>query len=49
VRLLADDPELAGRMGEAGRRRVREHFGVERMLAELQDLYEELAGTQASG
>ena len=49
VRLLADDPELAGRMGMAGRRRVKEHFSVKRMLAELQDLYDELAVTQARG
>lgn len=47
VRVLADDPELAARMGEAGRRRVEEHFGVERMLAELQDLYDELTATEA--
>lgn len=47
MRVLADDPELAARMGEAGRRRVEEHFGVERMLAELQDLYDELTATEA--
>ncbi len=48
IRLLADDPALAERMGQAGRRRVEEHFGMPRMLAELQDLYEELAGPKAS-
>ena len=48
VRLLADDPELAARMGEAGKRRVQEHFGVERMLVELQDLYDELAAAEVA-
>jgi glycosyltransferase involved in cell wall biosynthesis len=46
VRLLADDPGLAARMGAAARERVAEHFGVDRMLAELQDLYDELAAAR---
>jgi glycosyltransferase involved in cell wall biosynthesis len=49
VRLLADDPDLAARMGQAGRRRVEKHFGVGRMLAELQALYDELAPASVSG
>ena len=44
VRVLTDDHETAARMGEAGRRRVQESFGLERMLDELQQLYDELAG-----
>ena len=43
LRLLADAPERARRLGEAGRRDVTERFGVDRMLAELQGLYDRLA------
>jgi glycosyltransferase involved in cell wall biosynthesis len=49
VRLLADDADLSARMGEAGRQRVQEQFGKERMLAELQDLYDELAPAPGGG
>lgn len=42
LRLLGDDPERARRLGEAGRRGVAERFRVERMLSELQELYERL-------
>jgi glycosyltransferase involved in cell wall biosynthesis len=42
-RLLAD-PALAGRMGEAGRQRAREHFSAGRMAEQTAALYEELSG-----
>jgi glycosyltransferase involved in cell wall biosynthesis len=38
------DPEQAARLGEAGKRRAREQFTRERMVAETVALYEELAG-----
>src|SRR5688500_16637156 len=40
---LLDDPERASRLGEAGRRRVDEQFGIERMIAGTLDVYR-LAG-----
>jgi glycosyltransferase involved in cell wall biosynthesis len=39
---LADDPALRERLGEAAARDVRRRFSVERMLDELQELYERL-------
>lgn len=39
---LASDPELRGRMGEAGRSRIARDFSVERMVARYADLYREL-------
>ena len=42
--LLADDPALARRMGQAGRSDVAERFPLGRMLTQLQVLYERLAG-----
>ena len=42
LRLLADDPERTRRLGAAGRVDVAERFAVERMLAELQDVYDRL-------
>jgi glycosyltransferase involved in cell wall biosynthesis len=39
---LADDPVLRERLGEAAARDVRERFSRERMLDELQELYERL-------
>lgn len=42
LRTLADDPKLRRRLGEAAARDVRERFSRERMLGELQDLYERL-------
>lgn len=44
LRLLADDPELARRMGQAGRADVAERFPLEQMLDRLQALYDRLAG-----
>jgi glycosyltransferase involved in cell wall biosynthesis len=39
TRLLLDDPALAARMGDAGRRRVLEHFTAGRMVRECERLY----------
>ena len=36
---LCDDPALARRLGEAGRRRVERHFDVRQMVAEYEALY----------
>ena len=36
------NPEVARQFGEAGRRRVEEHFTVERMVCETESVYEEL-------
>jgi glycosyltransferase involved in cell wall biosynthesis len=44
LRLLADDPALARRMGEAGRRDVAERFPLDRMLTRLQATYDRLSG-----
>lgn len=47
IRKLLLDPALAARMGEAGRRRVLEHFTVERLVRELLEEYElALAGAR---
>jgi glycosyltransferase involved in cell wall biosynthesis len=39
TRLLLDNPDLAAAMGEAGRRRVVEHFTATRMVHECERLY----------
>jgi glycosyltransferase involved in cell wall biosynthesis len=44
LRRLADDPALGARLGEAAARNVRERFSRERMLRELQDLYDRIGG-----
>jgi glycosyltransferase involved in cell wall biosynthesis len=44
TRLLLDDPALAARQGEAGKRRVAEHFAAERMAADLARIYEQVGG-----
>jgi glycosyltransferase involved in cell wall biosynthesis len=41
---LADDPGLARRLGEAGQRRLRTHFSVEKMVGDTELLYRELLG-----
>lgn len=41
-RILAD-PELARRLGEAGRRRIRDSFSVEKMVAAHVELYRQVA------
>ncbi|MBT8398450.1 MAG: glycosyltransferase [Gemmatimonadetes bacterium] len=42
VSALLDDPERAKTMGEAGRRRVRQEFSVQRMVEGNLDVYQEL-------
>ena len=39
---LAGDPELARRMGEAGRKRMRERYSVERLVDDVDALYRKL-------
>ena len=39
---LAGDPALCRRLGEVGHERVREHFGLERMIEETLAVYEQL-------
>jgi glycosyltransferase involved in cell wall biosynthesis len=39
---LAADPELRGRMGRLGAERMRERYGIERMVEETERLYERL-------
>jgi glycosyltransferase involved in cell wall biosynthesis len=41
---LAGDPDLRARMGRAGRERARELFSEDRMVAEYEQIYRELAG-----
>ncbi len=43
TQVLLADPELARRMGEAGERRLREHFSYEQVIERHAKLYEELA------
>jgi len=44
LRQVIAQPEASGRLAEAGRLRVAERFGYERLLAEHRSLYEELLG-----
>ncbi len=44
TRKLLDDPEVAARMGEAGRLRAAERFSAARTIEQYARLYEELAG-----
>jgi glycosyltransferase involved in cell wall biosynthesis len=39
---LASDAELARRMGEAGRERLRQHFSIDKMVGDTEMLYREL-------
>jgi glycosyltransferase involved in cell wall biosynthesis len=39
---VLEDRAMAARLGEAGRRRVAEHFSMERMLRDTEDLYQDL-------
>ena len=43
IRDLVRDPELASRLGEAGRARVEAHFRADAMVAQFAELYENLA------
>jgi glycosyltransferase involved in cell wall biosynthesis len=42
VRAVVADPGLGSRMGRAGRRKVGDRFGLERLLADMRQLYDEL-------
>ncbi len=42
LRLLILDPKRRQAMGAAGRERVREHFSVDRMVAEIEAIYDSL-------
>jgi glycosyltransferase involved in cell wall biosynthesis len=44
---LAGDPELRGRLGDAGRRRALERFSEARMQEEYRRLYDEMLGVGA--
>jgi len=46
---LLDDPQLALEMGRAGRDRVRKAFGLDRMVREMEGLYEELIAGKLQG
>jgi glycosyltransferase involved in cell wall biosynthesis len=46
IRSVVADPELARRLGEAGRARVEEEFRAGAMVGRYADLYEELAGAK---
>lgn len=43
--LILGDRDLAARMGEAGRRRVREQFSVEKTVSDTEQLYRQLTET----
>src|SRR5207247_11054153 len=43
IRRLLDDPDLAKRLGDAGRRRVELHFSLEAMNRRILELYDEVA------
>ena len=40
---VLSDPAFAERLGAAGRRRARERFSIERTVARLSEIYEELS------
>jgi glycosyltransferase involved in cell wall biosynthesis len=42
ILVLLRDPALAQKMGQAGRRRVEEHFSLERMVEEYEKVYGEV-------
>ncbi len=45
---LANQPELAARLGQAGRERVRRQFSLEKMVGDTELLYRELVEERAS-
>lgn len=49
IRTVLGDPELAARLGRAGRLRFEERFTKARMLAATRAVYEEILGTGTSG
>ncbi|MFN3476458.1 MAG: glycosyltransferase [Candidatus Methylomirabilales bacterium] len=46
---LLDDPPRAEEMGKAGRERVKKEFGLDRMVWEMEGLYEELLSRKRPG
>jgi len=42
IRVLLENRELSRLMGEAGRERIRTHFGIQRMLEKLETIYAEV-------
>ena len=49
IRDVARDPELARRLGEAGRARAEAHFGAAAMINRFAELYERLARAKGIG
>jgi glycosyltransferase involved in cell wall biosynthesis len=49
IRILLDDPELAKRMGAAGRRRAEERYGLATVAHQLLSLYADLHAAGLSG
>jgi glycosyltransferase involved in cell wall biosynthesis len=45
MKLLLADPELAGRMGQAGRQRVVEHFDWLRKIDQIEEIYRQAVST----
>jgi len=46
IERLLRDPDLRGRMSQAGPRRIRECFSLDRMVSRLESLYTELTATR---
>ncbi len=46
---LLDNPDLRQQMGQAGRKRVLQHFSVERMVEQTQNLYDQLLVAKGLG
>ncbi len=40
IAVLAADPVRRDRLAEAGRRRVEEHFSIDRMIADYRSIYD---------
>jgi glycosyltransferase involved in cell wall biosynthesis len=49
VAQLADDPERARALGEAGRERLREHFSIEKMVGDTELLYRQVLEERGRG
>ncbi len=48
IERLAGDANLRRRLGEAGRKRIAEHFTIEKTVRELEAVWEELSGVPAA-
>jgi len=46
---LLDDKELAQKMGRAGRKRVEQVFGLDRMVGEVENIYDSLLSVRQNG